>query len=147
VPVDLARDPLGPALAAAGHSPDEPTAWVWEGVLPYLRAADAALVAGAVRELSAPGSVLVVQYLTPGLAPAAGRLVARGMSALAHRPSPWHDEPVRSTWSPGALRCLLTGHGFAVRSDTDLLAVATGLGSPTQARTSLRTSRVAVAAC
>ncbi|GAB3942339.1 hypothetical protein GCM10027614_29200 [Micromonospora vulcania] len=34
VPVDLRRDPLGEALAAAGHRTTEATTWVWEGSCP-----------------------------------------------------------------------------------------------------------------
>lgn len=145
VPVDLARDELAPALAAAGHRPAERTAWVWEGVLPYLRPVDVATTAAALAGLSAPGSVLAVGYQSPGLTSGAGRLLARGVTALARRPGPWRDEPFRSSWTPAALRGLLAGDGFTVTADDDLLALAGRLGTPTRRRTSLRTGRVAVA--
>lgn len=145
VPVDLSRDDLAPALAAAGHRPDEPTTWVWEGVLAYLRAIDVATTAAAVGGLSAPGSLLVVSYQTPGVSPVAGRLVARGRSALARRPSPWQEEPHRSSWTPAALRGLLAGDGFTVTGDEDLLTVADRLGAPARRRAWLRTFRVATA--
>lgn len=145
VPVDLARDDLGPALAAAGHRPEQPTTWVWEGVLAYLRSIDVATTAAAVGGLSAPGSLLVVSYQTPGLSPVAGRLVARGRAALARRPGPWQEEPHRSSWTPAALRGLLAGNGFTVTADEDLLTGAERLGAPVRRRSWLRTFRVATA--
>lgn len=144
-PVDLARDELAPALAAAGHRPEERTAWVWEGVLPYLRPVDVATTAAALAGLSAPGSVLVVGYHSPGLSSGAGRLLARGVAAVARRPDPWRDEPFRSSWTPAALRGMLAGDGFTVTADDDLLTLAVLLGTPTRRRTSLRAGRIAVA--
>lgn len=144
VPVDLARDDLAPALAAAGHRPEQPTTWVWEGVLAYLRPIDVATTAAAVGALSAPGSRLVVSYQTPGMSPVAGRLVARGRAALARRPGPG-EEPHRSSWTPAALRGLLAGNGYTVTADEDLLTVAERLGAPVRRRSWLRTFHVATA--
>jgi methyltransferase (TIGR00027 family) len=145
VPADLSRDPLGPALAAAGHRADVPTTWVWEGVIPYLRPAEVTATVAALAALSAPGSTLIANYQTPAVSAATGRLVARAMTRLARRPSPWRDEPRRSAWTPGALRGLLERHGLTPGTDTDLLALATDLGTPTRQRLSLRNGRVAVA--
>lgn len=147
VPADLTRDDLAPALAAAGHRPDLPTTWVWEGVLAYLRSLDVATTAAAVGGLSAPGSLLVVSYQAPGVSPVATRFVARGRSALVRRPSPWQEEPHRSSWTPAALRGLLAGNGYTVTTDEDLLTVAERLAAPVRRRAWLRTLRVATATC
>ncbi len=145
VPVDLARDRLDTALASAGHRPGEPTTWIWEGVVPYLRRAEVAATVEAISGLSAAGSRLIVNYQSPALAAAAGRLAARGISALARQRSLWADEPRRSTWTPEAMSELLAGHGFGVDRDDDLLAVAEALGTPVSISRSLRTGRVAIA--
>ena len=40
VPVDFTRDDLGGALASAEHRVSDATNWIWEGVVPYLTAAE-----------------------------------------------------------------------------------------------------------
>ena len=46
----------------AGFDPALETTWVWEGVVPYLTAEAVEATVGQVAELSAPGSLLVVNY-------------------------------------------------------------------------------------
>jgi methyltransferase (TIGR00027 family) len=145
VPVDFARDRLDAALAEAGHRPSAPTTWIWEGVVPYLHRPAVAATVAVVGGLSAPGSNLIVNYQSPSVLAAAGRIVARAMNASARRRSPWADEPRRSAWTPQAMRRLLASHGFTVTGDDDLLGLARRLSSPVRHRTSLRTGRVAVA--
>lgn len=55
VAVDLRTD-WAPALLAAGYDPDLPTAWVDEGVIPYLSQEEATAVVATITRLSAPGS-------------------------------------------------------------------------------------------
>jgi len=145
VPVDLTHDRLDVVLAAAGHRQSVPTTWVWEGVVPYLRKAEVAATVAVLAERSAPGSRLVVNYQTPALSAAVGRLAARAMTAVARRPSPWQAEPHRSSWTPKAMRDLLTSHGFTVASDDDLLTLAEQPSVPVRQRRSLRNGRVATA--
>ena len=113
--------------------------------MPYLTRADVTKTVAAVAELSAPGSTLVVNYQTPGVSAALGRLAARTLSGLARRPSPWRDEPRRPGWTPPALHALLAGHGFVVDTDEDLLAIARTLPMPVRQLRSLQNGRVAVA--
>lgn len=145
VPVDFTRDRLETALDAAGHQAGTATTWVWEGVVPYLSSADVDGTAAVVGARSAAGSRLVVNYQSPAMSAAGGRLVARAMTALAGRSSPWAREPRRSSWTPAAMRELLTGHGFTVVRDDDLLTLAEQLRVPAKQRRSLRNGRVAVA--
>ncbi|HEY3008512.1 MAG TPA: class I SAM-dependent methyltransferase [Micromonosporaceae bacterium] len=145
VPVDLTRDRLDVALASAGHRDTVATTWIWEGVVPYLGRAEVAATVNAVAGRSAEGSRLVVNYQSPALSAAVGRLAARAMTALARRPSPWATEPRRSSWTPTAMRGLLGAHGFSVRGDDDLVTLAEGLNLSVRQRRSLRTGRVAVA--
>jgi methyltransferase (TIGR00027 family) len=145
VPVDFTHDRLDTALDAAGQQPATPTTWVWEGVVPYLSRADVDDTAAVISARSAPGSRLVVNYQSPAISAAGGRLVARAMTALAGRSSPWASEPRRSSWTPRGMRDLLTCHGLAIVRDDDLLTLAEQLGVPIKQRRSLRTGRVAVA--
>jgi methyltransferase (TIGR00027 family) len=145
VPVDFTRDRLESALADAGHRAGEATTWIWEGVVPYLSGADVAATIQAVSEKSATGSRLVVNYQSPSLSAAFGRLAARAMTGLARRRSPWADEPRRSSWTPSAMSELLVRHGFRLKRDDDLLALAEELSIPVRQHRSLKAGRVAIA--
>jgi methyltransferase (TIGR00027 family) len=145
VPVDFTRDRLETALASAGHRADQATTWVWEGVVPYLTPAEVAATVQALSGRSAADSRLVVNYQSPALSAALGRLVARAMTATARQRSPWADEPRRSSWRPAAMSELLARHGFRVDRDDDLLTLAEDLSVPVRQRQSLQTGRVAVA--
>lgn len=145
VPVDLTRDRLDAALAEAGHQPSAPTTWIWEGVVAYLHRPAVAATVAVVSGLSAPGSNLIVNYQSPSVLAAVGRIAARAIRAPTRRRSPWADEPRRSAWTPEAMRRLLTSHGFTVMSDDDLLALARRFSSPVRHHISMRTGRIGVA--
>ncbi|WP_163506374.1 SAM-dependent methyltransferase [Fodinicola acaciae] len=70
VPTDL-REDWPAALRAAGFDPGTPTAWLAEGLLPYLSVADNDRLIAGITELSAPESQLSVEYLDaePGQVP------------------------------------------------------------------------------
>ncbi|SED32462.1 methyltransferase, TIGR00027 family [Streptomyces misionensis] len=139
-PVDFAVDDLGAALDAAGHDPSAPTNWLWEGVVPYLTRDEVRATVAALAARTAPGSALVVNYQSPSARVAAGQLLSRVLGDSITSGEPW-----RSLWKPPQLAALLAEHGLRVVSDGDLLTVARDVGSPTRVRTSLRSSRVAVA--
>ena len=145
VPVDFGHDDLAGALEAAGHRGQTPTTWVWEGVVPYLSRPQVGATLAAVAARSAPGSRVVVNYQAPSLRARLGRLVARVAAGQTERANLWRDEPWRSTWTPRAMRALLTGNGFTVRSDDDLLTLAAALPMTIRQRGSLPSGRVAVA--
>jgi len=142
VPVDFACDALTDALEAAGHRANVPTIWVWEGVVPYLTRPEVTATVAALAARSASGSRLVVNYQSPSLL---NELIRKTMSAVFRKSGPWAGEPWRSTWSPEAMARLLALHGFAVRSDQDLLEIADDLGVRLGQRASMRSGRVAVA--
>ncbi|MEU4152653.1 class I SAM-dependent methyltransferase [Streptomyces sp. NPDC026659] len=139
-PVDFATDDLGAALDAAGHDPALPTVWLWEGVVPYLTRDQVRATLSALAARTAPGSTLVLNYQSPSVKAAAGRLLARLLGSAVMAGEPW-----RSLWKPRRMASLLAEYGFHVTSDDSLLALAVGLCSPTRGRTSLRSGRVAVA--
>ncbi len=133
VATDFAQQGIGAALDRAGHRTDAPTTWVWEGVVPYLTAAQVVATVAAVQTRSAPGSRLVVNYQVPSTKAAVGQLIGRGMMRLARSPDPWSDEPHRSHWTPDRLSSLLEAHGFSTISDRDLLEISLALGLPRRA--------------
>ncbi|MFI1797431.1 SAM-dependent methyltransferase [Streptomyces sp. NPDC020379] len=99
------REDWTPALRAAGFDPSAPTAWLAEGLLPYLSAADNDLLADRVGHLSAPGSELALDHLDPetkrgSLAATSDTLDGLGASWLSTL-----DDP--AGW--------LAGHGWTVR--------------------------------
>lgn len=65
VPIDLRRD-WPTALRQAGFDPDQPTAWIAEGLLPFLPSAAQDLLFDELTELSAPGSRVATESLSSG---------------------------------------------------------------------------------
>jgi methyltransferase (TIGR00027 family) len=82
VPVDFEHGDLVSALAAAGHRPELPTAWVCEGVIAYLPPATTERLLREVGVCSAPGSHLALSYVTP---PRGRGVVSKAVAALLVR--------------------------------------------------------------
>lgn len=133
VAADFAQQGIGEVLDRAGHRAESSTTWVWEGVVPYLTAAQVAATVAAVQMRSAAGSRLVVNYQLPSAKAGVGRLVGRAMMRLARSPDPWSDEPHRSHWTSAQLSSLLEEHGFTTIGDRDLVEISLALGLPRRA--------------
>jgi methyltransferase (TIGR00027 family) len=67
VPIDLASERLGSNLERVGFDRQAVTTWVWEGVVPYLTAAEVRAMVAQIVELSAPASQEVGRRPGPGL--------------------------------------------------------------------------------
>ena len=145
VPVDLAVDPLDGRLDAAGHDRSAPTTCIWEGVVPYLTAAQVETTLAALSARSAPGSVLVVNYQSPHLRARVGRLLVGAISRVTGAANPMAGEPWRSLWTPDSMGGLLADRGWAVDRDDDLVAIADEIGVEVSHRGSVGSGRVAVA--
>jgi methyltransferase (TIGR00027 family) len=76
VQVDL-RDDWAAALTSAGFDPGQPTAWLAEGLLPYLPAEAQDRLFEILTGLSAPGSRVAVEAFSLGAADNEARRVAR----------------------------------------------------------------------
>jgi methyltransferase (TIGR00027 family) len=76
VPIDL-RDDWAAALAAAGFDAGQPTAWLAEGLLPYLPADAQDRLFEIVTGLSAPGSRVAVEAFSLGTGDSEWRRAAR----------------------------------------------------------------------
>jgi methyltransferase (TIGR00027 family) len=76
VSVDL-RDDWAAALTAAGFNPSQPTAWLAEGLLPYLPAEAQDRLFEILTSLSAPGSQVAVEAFSLGAADNDRRRAAR----------------------------------------------------------------------
>jgi methyltransferase (TIGR00027 family) len=121
--VDLRTD-WAPRLTGHGFHPGTPTAWLVEGLLVYLSAAEADRLLATIGALSAPGSRLAVEHVTrPRLRAAHEAGGGRRDGALGLLASLWRNDsstdPVR--W--------LTGHGWQARRH-DLVELAATLGRP-----------------
>jgi methyltransferase (TIGR00027 family) len=145
VAVDLRDEPLGPALTVSSFDASLVTTWVWEGVVPYLTAQAVESTVAQVAELSAPGSLLVVNYQSRSVVALVMRRVMRLVLRVSRQHDPLAGEPWRSMWSPQGMRTLLSVNGFDVTSDADLLSLADAVGLPAGASSSLRNGRVALA--
>jgi methyltransferase (TIGR00027 family) len=136
VAVDLTREELASALRAAGHDPDSPTVWIWEGVIMYLD--DAALrgTLGAIRSASGPDSMLIAHYYEPPLREGFFRRLMR-RSVLS-----WFGEPWLGVRRHDVMQHELTQAGFRVWGDADTDQQALAVGAPAPAPTHAGVSRV-----
>jgi methyltransferase (TIGR00027 family) len=127
IPVDFARDDLDAALTAAGHVPSNPTTWVWEGVVMYLALADIEATLRVIARRSPPGSRLVVVYHAPSpLVRLLGFIVKR------------MGEPLKSSFTPSAIRALLDKYGFMAHRDESIAS----LGAPLDRATARAMRRI-----
>lgn len=65
VPMDFEKQDLGKALAGAGYRKDLKTLFIWEGVAMYLKESAVASTLRFVAKNSAPGSLVIFDYLLP----------------------------------------------------------------------------------
>ncbi|MCX4246931.1 class I SAM-dependent methyltransferase [Paraliomyxa miuraensis] len=114
VAVDFERDALAERLASSGHDPTVRTAWIWEGVTPYLHPAAIEATLADVGDRSAPGSRLLVTYAVPELVPwdlpGLGALTKAGFAALG--------ESLYGAMTTEALAERLAAHGLVMREDS-----------------------------
>jgi methyltransferase (TIGR00027 family) len=118
VPADL-REDWTALLATAGFDPAVPTAWLAEGLLPYLTADEAGRLLAGVTELSAPGSQLSFEHNPAGSATLTAR--TRHMPGMQEYTALW-----KGGLGIGAPRWL-TGHGWQPRFH-ELAALAASYG-------------------
>ena len=114
VPVDLERDELAPALCAAGFDPRAPAAFSWLGVVVYLPHEVVMRTLRALRELGAPGSVVVFDYVN---APGPFDLHRRAVLALLKRRFAKLGEPWRSFHRGADLARELKAMGYSRTED------------------------------
>jgi methyltransferase (TIGR00027 family) len=117
VPVDFTHDSLADALAAAGHDATRPTTWVWEGVVMYLTPSQVGATLAVIAKRSAPGSHVLILYHRPAL-------ILKLVGLLVRR----LGEPLRSAFTPQAMRALLESRGFNVLRDQGLPEIGAALG-------------------
>ena len=107
--VDFHEQSLAARLADVGQALEQPTAWVWEGVVMYLSDDAVRGTLTAVRARSAPGSVLILHYHEPSLGAWARSLRGVLMRAIG--------EPQLGVRSRASMRALVDSAGFVVQED------------------------------
>lgn len=115
VAVDFERERVGARLLEEGHDPARPTAWIWEGVTPYLHAAAIELTLTDVADRSAPGSVLLMTYAIPELV----ALPIPGIAAFTKLAFSGLGEGLFGAMTPAAAAALVRAHGFELLRDSD----------------------------
>ncbi len=117
VPVDL-RDDWPAALSAAGFDRRQPTAWLAEGLLPYLPAEAQDRLFEMLTELSAPGSQVAVEAFSFGSGDSERRRSARRARFERMRQRLGLDINVETLTYPESGRAdaaeWLTAHGWQV---------------------------------
>jgi methyltransferase (TIGR00027 family) len=109
VPLDFRHGDLAQALEDAGHDSSVPTAWIWEGVVMYLRIDEIENTLSTVETRSASGSRLIVAYHQPALMLLLLGVIVRRLG-----------EPIRTVLTAEQMRILLARYGFSTRWDRSL---------------------------
>ena len=114
VPVDFERDELNGALHAAGFDAAQPTAFSWLGVTVYLAKDVVMQTLQTLRDLGAPGSVVVFDYVA---APGPFNLHRRAVLAFLSRRFAKMGEPWRSFYDGTELAGELRAMGYLAVED------------------------------
>jgi methyltransferase (TIGR00027 family) len=147
VPVDFARERLADGLLAAGHQATVPTTWIWEGVLAYLTVDEVTATLRALRQRSAPGSRVVVNYHSFRGPAALGRRTARALLARSGRGDPMANEPLRSRWDRESISGLLVRHDLRIVRNVGMAEVAEAIPVPVRNSRFGGSAGLAVADC
>jgi methyltransferase (TIGR00027 family) len=139
VPVDFESTSLAESLSRTEFRADQPTVWVWEGVVMYLTDEAVRATLADIAHCSAPGSTLIANYHTPHSKPADGEHRIRRVLLTLWR------EPQIGQRTTDAIHEWVRRAGFAVVSDTDPLEWARRLGTPPPVGQSTRVMRIFVA--
>lgn len=115
VAVDFERERIAVRLADEGHDPARATAWIWEGVTPYLHPAAIAQTLDDVAARSAAGSVLMMTYAIPQLVP----LPIPGIGAITKLAFRGLGEGLFGAMTPAQATALVEARGFVVDEDGD----------------------------
>ncbi len=134
VAVDFERASLDQVLKEAGHRANEPTIWLWEGVVMYLRDEAVRATLSALARRSAPGSTLAVQYNTREGRSFASTIVLRI----------W-GEPQIGLRTPKEMAAELEAAGFRVVSDSGATEWSAQRGAPPPNKTLAKRLRIVVA--
>jgi methyltransferase (TIGR00027 family) len=140
VAVDFQHDHLGERLMAAGFDPGLVTVWIWEGVTMYLPTAAVTATLHQLRELSPPGSRLLVTYMVHNsvpFGPVGARVLRQAFEAIG--------EGLHASYDRSDMNALLADHGFSVLTDTNSADWAEAASVDAWQTTLLRGERLAVA--
>ena len=131
--IDLAVEPFGPALLAAGFDPARRSAFIWEGVIYYLTPDQAGGVVDSIRKMLQPGGGLTLDYILepPSLDFPYGPMIQASLWVFRAV-----GEPILSRLRPDEVVPFFNRHGFNVtdRAEAEELQRRYFRGRNTQAR-------------
>jgi methyltransferase (TIGR00027 family) len=139
VPVDFESSSLAESLSHTEFRADQPTVWVWEGVVMYLTDEAVQATLTDIARCSAPSSTLIANYHTPHSKPVDGEHRLRRVLLSLWR------EPQIGQRTTEAIHEWVRRAGFEVVSDTDPVEWARRFGSPPPVGQSTRVMRIFVA--
>ncbi len=113
VAVDFERERVDERLREEGFDGAEPTAWLWEGVVPYLEPAATRSTLSRIAALSAPGSALAVTYGTTH-----DRIWLERFAGPVHLGFRILGEPLRGLTTIEAFHAMLADTGWRPGADT-----------------------------
>ena len=119
IPIDISRDDLAAALEKEGFDKNEKSVFNWLGVTYYLEKADVLSTFSRIAGASAPGSMVVFDYLD---ADAFDDSKASKRIKAAREIVNNAGEPMKSGFDMGELKVLLTGAGLELVEDMDTAA-------------------------
>ncbi len=111
VPVDFAADDLDACLERAGHDPQQPTFWLWEGVVMYLDQESVAATMQAALKRSIQGSSLALTYMNQHHNPL--KALTTGFLAML-------GEPHKVSFTADDLKAFAATCGWQALSDTGI---------------------------
>jgi methyltransferase (TIGR00027 family) len=109
--IDLAKEPFGPALIAAGFDPAKRSAFIWEGVIYYLTPDQGGAVLDSIRAMLQPGGGLMLDYIIepPSLDFPYGPMVSASLVLFRAV-----GEPILNRLRPDEVVPFFERHGFGV---------------------------------
>jgi methyltransferase (TIGR00027 family) len=131
VAVDFEHQRVADRLADEGHDASRATAWIWEGVTPYLHPVAISTTLADIGARSAVGSVLMMTYAIPQLVP----LPIPGIRAITRFAFRGLGEALHGAMTPAEAADAAARIGFTALADGDARDWAThAAGSAALAR-------------
>lgn len=114
VPIDFEKQRLDQELAKAGYKKELKTLFIWEGVVYYLDEASVADTLGSIARNSAPGSLVIFDYIPPEVAAGA---TADPVAMAVYKAVKRLGEPLKSGIEPADVAGYLAKQGLEMKSN------------------------------
>lgn len=124
VPLDFERDPMAPALAAAGFDRGQRTCVLWEGVYSYLTPEAIDVTLAALVQLCSPGSQILLTYVDQRILEDPDSPPRAWLAAVRDA-----GEPFRTGLDPGEAAAFFAARNLLLTDDESTTEAAQRLGA------------------